>query len=228
MNYLFFGVKIFKYNFLFALSELFKYRFFRIFNLELTLRCQIGFDLIALLVRIGFFKFEFLFCSLFFSFVPKRQLYLMILLFVGLIWRRLLAGSQVSCVVKNVERLKLYSFEVIRIKNLVRMEGVMSLYDLGGMYDRVVSLLNMYDDRCEVLRYFLDYEMKFLFGLLFSRIFGMFCSDLYIWDSEKRVFLSENLSSLFRVRDNIDRPDRYKEGFDGYLLLILLGVEGVT
>lgn len=113
------------------------------------------------------------------------------------------------------------------MKGLVKFEGVGNLYNLTLMYDDIVSLLNRYTDGYDIFNFFLDYELKFLFGLLFSKSFIMFCLESYVWDSEKNIFLSGSLSRLLNISTSIDRMQRYKDELDGYLLLALLNTEGV-
>lgn len=228
MRYVLIGVKFLKYDISVICNKLFLYKFFRDSVIELVLLSQFRLDLVKVLLHFSFFRFEFSFCNLLFFFVKKREVYLVCYLFLSFFRKLVLKFVRNSFVLKLNEGYKNSSvFEFIQMKGLVKFEGVSSLYNLTVLYDDIVSLLNRYTNGHDIFHFFLDYEVKFLFGLLFSRSFGMFCLEPYVWDSEKNIFLSGSLSRLFNVSTSIDRMDRYEKELDGYYLLALLHIEGV-
>jgi hypothetical protein len=149
--------------------------------MDLVLMQRWNLEFIGLLSRISFFRFEFLFFSLLFSVCNKKYVYLFCYLFLCLL-RKLSVDINCSLVFSRLNRRdsRFDILSLIQRKNLLKFESVGSLYNLTVTYDDIISLLGRYTNGYDIFRFFLDYEVKFLFGLLFSRSFGMFCLEPYI------------------------------------------------
>lgn len=73
-------------------------------------------------------------------------------------------------------------------------------------------------------------EVKFLYTMIFSRLFLIFFDEPCTWDSEGNIIISY---SIFRYVDSsvldvdLGVPDRYSTGLEGYLLSLVLHDSGL-